>query len=64
MDGVLKDEKQIKRLDHTMRVGIRKLPFIARLAMAPAATLQIVSSSKFLRSISNEVRPPASTIFS
>jgi hypothetical protein len=40
-----------------------KLPFIARLAIAPAATLRTVSSSKLLRSISKEVRPPASTIF-
>lgn len=43
---------------------LKCLPFIARLAIAPAVTLCIVSFSELLRSISKEVRPPASTIFS
>lgn len=38
-------------------------PFIARFAIAPAATLCIVSSSVLLSSISKDERPPASTIF-
>jgi len=40
------------------------LPFIARLATAPAATRLIVSSSELCRSMSKDPKPPASTIFS
>jgi len=39
-------------------------PFIARLAIAPAATLYMVSSSELLSSVNKDLRPPASTIFS
>lgn len=39
-----------------------QLPFMARLAIAPAATLRMALSLKLLRSISKESRPPAETI--
>ena len=51
--------------EHEKKGEEEERPFIARLAIAPAAILQIVSSKLLLlKSHNRDARPPSSTILS